>query len=95
MLISLHHRFLFIHVPKVAGTSFTAALEPMLYRPSRILLNKLLTKIATGGLLKADDLMSCKETYAAAEAFAGSYEVRVKRVWGRPVGGKAMLTVKA
>jgi tetratricopeptide (TPR) repeat protein len=46
-----------------------------------------------GGLLRGDDLRAQRETYTAAEAFPGSYVVKVKRVWGRPLGGKATLKV--
>ena len=33
------------------------------------------------------------ETYLAAEAFPGEYEITVERVWGRPLGNKAQLRV--
>jgi hypothetical protein len=33
------------------------------------------------------------ERYVAAEAFSGSYEIRVRTVWGSPTGGKAQVRV--
>lgn len=33
------------------------------------------------------------ERYVAAEAFSGSYEIRVRTVWGSPAGGKAQVRV--
>jgi hypothetical protein len=47
-----------------------------------------------GGTLLGDNLSDANhETYVAAEAFSGKYEVTVKRVWGRPQGAKVVLEV--
>ncbi len=46
-----------------------------------------------GSLLVCDDLRSRQETYTVAEAFSGSYVVKVNRVWGQPLGGKAQIKV--
>jgi tetratricopeptide (TPR) repeat protein len=50
-----------------------------------------------GGILLGDDFTqkddSRSETYKASEAFNGSYEVSVDRVWGRPLGNRALLKV--
>ncbi len=48
MLISFPHRFLFIHIPKVAGMSVKAALEPVIHSPTRIVFNKVMKKCADG-----------------------------------------------
>jgi hypothetical protein len=46
-----------------------------------------------GGTLMGDTLAEPNhKTYVAAEAFAGENEVTLRRVWGRPLGGK--VTVK-
>lgn len=45
MLLSLSHRFLFIHVYKVAGTSVTTALQPYALQPKKLLVNRVLGKI--------------------------------------------------
>src|SRR4051794_37346885 len=44
MLLSYEHRFIFIHVYKVAGTSVVAALEPFAHRPEKLFVNRLLSK---------------------------------------------------
>lgn len=52
---------------------------------------------AAGGILLCDDFTqkvdNRSETYTAAEAYNGSYEVSVDRVWGRPLGEKATVKV--
>jgi tetratricopeptide (TPR) repeat protein len=47
-----------------------------------------------GGILIGDNLSEPNsETYIAAQAFSGEYEVTVDRVWGRPVGDKVQLEI--
>jgi tetratricopeptide (TPR) repeat protein len=47
-----------------------------------------------GGTLIGDTLDDLSnETYTAAQAFAGSYEITVRRIWGRPLGSKASLEI--
>jgi hypothetical protein len=52
-----------------------------------------------GGLWRGDQFLAedraekFHEIYSAAEAFSGSYEVRVKKVWGQPLGDKVTVTV--
>ncbi|MFL5342320.1 MAG: hypothetical protein ACJ8F7_19405, partial [Gemmataceae bacterium] len=46
-----------------------------------------------GSLLTSDSLKERKETYVVREAFNGSYEVKVDRVWGRTTTGKAQVKV--
>jgi hypothetical protein len=41
MLLSFTHRFLFVHVYKVAGTSVMTALQPYAHRPRELLLNRI------------------------------------------------------
>ena len=52
---------------------------------------------AGGGVLLCDDFAqkddSRSETYKASEAFSGSYQVSVDKVWGRPLGNQALLKV--
>ncbi len=48
MLMSLKHRFLFVHIPKVAGMSVRTALEPFLASPGRRMLNKLQWALVRG-----------------------------------------------
>jgi tetratricopeptide (TPR) repeat protein len=42
-------------------------------------------------VLAQDRTKAYQETYVAAEAFTGSYEIRVRTVWGKPMGGKATI----
>jgi tetratricopeptide (TPR) repeat protein len=47
-----------------------------------------------GGILLGDNLTERNsETYAAAQAFPGTYEVTLRRIWGRPLGSKVTLEV--
>jgi tetratricopeptide (TPR) repeat protein len=50
-----------------------------------------------GGVLQSSDLMQNdldhRETYTAVQAFDGSYQIAVDRVWGRPLGNKATVKV--
>jgi hypothetical protein len=47
-----------------------------------------------GGILIGDSLAEMgQETYLAAQAFTGDYEVTVERIWGQPVGNRAQLKI--
>jgi hypothetical protein len=52
-----------------------------------------------GGLWRGDRMLDTdrneklRETYTAAEAFPGTYEIRVKKVWGQPLGDKVTVRV--
>ncbi len=50
-----------------------------------------------GGTLDSDSLAQTdgdhREQYTAAQAFSGVYQVRVRRVWGKPLGNKASVKV--
>jgi Mg-chelatase subunit ChlD/tetratricopeptide (TPR) repeat protein len=47
-----------------------------------------------GGILLGDNLDNLsRETYVAAKAFPGDYQVTIRRIWGRPLGGKATLEI--
>jgi tetratricopeptide (TPR) repeat protein len=47
-----------------------------------------------GGILLGDTLTErSKETYVAARAFSGEYKITVRRIWGRPLGGKATIEI--
>ena len=34
-----------------------------------------------------------RETYVASKAFTGDYQVTIRRIWGRPLGGKATVEI--
>jgi tetratricopeptide (TPR) repeat protein len=46
-----------------------------------------------GGLWTGDNLAVNAESYVAAQAFNGSYEVTVRRIWGRPLADKVSVRV--
>jgi hypothetical protein len=47
-----------------------------------------------GGTLQGDLASELRsETYSAAQAFPGEFNLTVRRVWGRPVGSKATLEI--
>ena len=45
MLISHKKKFIFVHVPKSAGSSLTSALKPVCHKPEEESINRLLSKI--------------------------------------------------
>lgn len=45
MLISYSHKFIFIHIYKVAGTSIKRGLDPYAHRPEQLLLNRAIAKL--------------------------------------------------
>jgi hypothetical protein len=47
-----------------------------------------------GGILLGENLSDLSsETYVAAKAFPGDYQVTLRRIWGRPQGGKVNLEI--
>jgi len=47
-----------------------------------------------GGTHLGNDILSRgHESYIASEAFSGEYEIRVEKVWGKPMGDKAQLRI--
>jgi tetratricopeptide (TPR) repeat protein len=47
-----------------------------------------------GGVLIGDSLSDrTNETYLAADAFNGEYEIEIERIWGHPLGDKAQLKI--
>ncbi len=46
-----------------------------------------------GGLWSGDNLNKNEESYVAAQAFNGSYEITVRRVWGKPLADKVSVRV--
>lgn len=46
-----------------------------------------------GGAWDGDRFSQSRESYTAAQAFKGAYELAVRRVWGEPLGHKATIKV--
>lgn len=48
MLLSYSHKFIFVHIPKTAGSSVTVALGAVAHRPQRLLVNRGLKRLGFG-----------------------------------------------
>jgi len=71
-----------------------ADLDLMVKEPSGSVCSTLNRQTVGGGIFVGDSLEDMtNESYLAALAFGGTYEVTVRRVWGKPLGDKAQLTV--
>lgn len=71
-----------------------ADLDLKVVEPSGSVCSTLNRQTVGGGTLVGDVVGGGnEETYMAAEAFPGEYEVKVDRVWGKPLGGKAQLKI--
>jgi hypothetical protein len=46
-----------------------------------------------GGTLIGDNLNDPASSYVAAQAFAGDYEINIRRLYGQPLGGKAKVKI--
>ncbi|HEV2764341.1 MAG TPA: sulfotransferase family 2 domain-containing protein [Pyrinomonadaceae bacterium] len=69
MRISYSHKFIFIHVYKVAGTSISVALQPYCYEPDRIRANRLLKRLGVTPPVSHPE-------FHALDGHAGAAEVR-------------------
>ena len=58
MLISYSHRFIFVHIYKVAGSSVRRALGEYAHDPNRLLANRLLRRLGMSITLPATDVRS-------------------------------------
>ncbi|PHX63852.1 MAG: hypothetical protein CK551_03905, partial [Planctomycetaceae bacterium] len=71
-----------------------ADLDLQVKEPVGSICNPTNTQTVGGGVFLGDSLTEAGlETYAAAEAFKGNYEIRVKKVWGKTLGDKAQVRV--
>jgi len=74
-----------------------ADLDLKVREPIGTVCSSLERQTAGGGILLCDDFTqkddSRSETYKASEAFNGSYLVSVDKVWGRPLGNRALIKV--
>jgi hypothetical protein len=90
----LKERDLVVRLTWAAGESGTADLDLEVKEPSGSTCSCLQRLTPGGGLLIGDTLSELnRETYVAAEGFSGDYTVRVRRIWGRPLGSKARLVI--
>jgi hypothetical protein len=71
-----------------------ADLDLKVTEPSGSVCSTLNRQTVGGGILVGDSLLErASETYLAAEAFSGEYQVKVQRVYGKPLGERAQLRV--
>ena len=71
-----------------------ADLDLQVKEPVGSICNPTNTQTVGGGVFLGDSLTEAGlETYTAAEAFKGNYEIRVKKVWGKTLGDKAQVRV--
>lgn len=71
-----------------------ADLDLQVKEPVGSVCNPTNTQTIGGGVFLGDSLTEAGlETYTAAEAFKGDYEIKVKKVWGKPLGDKAQVRV--
>ncbi len=68
MLISYQKRFIFVHVPKVAGSSIRDAIQRYAYRPDMYLWNRVLRKLGLRARLPASPIYSLSTHSTAGEA---------------------------
>jgi hypothetical protein len=90
----LKERDLVIHLKWAAGESGAADLDLEVKEPSGSTCSCLQRLTPGGGLLIGDTLSELnRETYVAAQGFSGEYTVKIRRIWGRPLGSKAKLVI--
>ncbi len=71
-----------------------ADLDLQVKEPVGSLCNPTNSQTVGGGVLLGDSLTETGlETYTAAEAFSGNYEIKVKKIWGKTNGDKAQVRV--
>ena len=71
-----------------------ADLDLKVQEPSGSVCSALNRQTVGGGILIGDSLSDMTtETYLAAEAFSGEYQVAIERVWGKPLGNRAQIKV--
>jgi tetratricopeptide (TPR) repeat protein len=71
-----------------------ADLDLKVIEPTGSLCSPLSRQTIGGGVLIGDSLADMtSETYLAAEAFAGEYQIEIEQVYGHPLGGKAQLRI--
>jgi tetratricopeptide (TPR) repeat protein len=92
--LRLKERDLVIRLSWSPGESGAADLDLEVKEPSGSTCSCLQRLTPGGGLLIGDTLSEMnRETYVAAEGFNGEYQIKVRRIWGRPLGSKAKLVI--
>jgi len=94
LLQKLRQRDLTINLTWEAGSSGPAGLELWVKESSGTICSMEHRMSPGGGILSGGTLEQLtKFSYVAAQAFSGEYEIKVRRLWGEPLGGKARLEI--
>lgn len=69
-----------------------ADLDLTVIEPGETFCSALTPRTVGGGVLVCDDVNNV-ERYVASEAFSGTYEIRVRPIWGQPTAGLATVDI--
>jgi tetratricopeptide (TPR) repeat protein len=93
-LQKLRQRDLVINLTWEPGASGPAGLDLWVKESSGTVCSTEHRMSPGGGTLTGGNLTDLtKLSYVAAQAFSGEYEIKVRRLWGQPLGGKARLEI--
>ena len=71
-----------------------AGLDLAVTEPSGTVCSFMQRQTAGGGILLGGNVSDrTHESYVAAKAFTGEYKITLRRIWGRPLGGKATVEI--
>jgi tetratricopeptide (TPR) repeat protein len=94
LLQKLRQRDLIINLTWEAGSSGPAGLELWVKESGGTICSTEHRLSPGGGIMTGGTLSQLtKFSYVAAQAFTGEYEIKVRRLWGQPLGGKARLEI--
>ena len=94
LLQKLRQRDLVINLTWEAGSSGPAGLELWVQETGGTVCSTEHRMSPGGGVLTGGTLSQLtKFSYTAAQAFTGEYTIKVRRLWGQPLGGKARLEI--
>jgi tetratricopeptide (TPR) repeat protein len=93
-LQKLRQRDLVIHLSWEAGSSGPAGLELYVKEAAGTVCSQDHRMSPGGGTLTGGTLSDPRKvSYVAAQAFSGEYEIKVRLLWGQPLGNKARLEI--
>ncbi len=94
VLQTLRRRDLVINLSWDTGSGEPADLELEVKEPCGTTCSSQQKQTPGGGILLGTSLSDMtRASYMAAEAFSGEYEIKVRRLFGQPLGGKARLEI--
>jgi tetratricopeptide (TPR) repeat protein len=94
VLQKLRERDLVIRVSWEPGNSGPAEFELEIQEPGGSLCSSQFRQSPGGGTLLGGSLRQINRlSYVAAQAYSGTYQVTLRRLWGQPLGGKVRLEI--